>query len=98
MFLVSDCQTETLGNSLNNRTDSMCKHDSVGSIIIPHGVACFNGTSPGSILLYQCDDGFTAAGNTSRLYLSDGTWTGEVPKCQSLDNHGTCFVYKTEYC
>lgn len=86
MFLITDCQTETLGKSisLSNQTDSICQHSSAGSVVIPHGVACYNGTISGSILSYQCDDGFTIVGNTNHVCLSDGSWSGEAPDCQSL--------------
>ena len=85
MSHITACQTETLGKSvsLSNHTDSICQHSSTGSVIIPHGVACYNGTISGSIASYHCDDGFTIdnEGNTDRVCLSDGNWSGEEPKC-----------------
>jgi hypothetical protein len=89
MFLVTDCptQTETLGKSLSDQADSICKHGSAGSDDIQNGVACYNGTISGSVLSYQCDDGFTIEGNINRVCLSDGSWSGETPDCQPLGNH-----------
>ena len=88
MSYITACQTENLGKlvSLSNQTDSICQHSSTGSVIIPHGVACYNGTISGSIVSYHCDDGFTIdnVGNTNLTCLSDGRWSGEPPDCQSL--------------
>ena len=91
MFNVTDCQTETLGTLLSDQADSICKHDSIGSVVIPNGVACFDGNISGSVLSYQCGDGYTLVGSTNRTCLSDGSWSGEVPDCQPLGNH----VYDT---
>ena len=63
---------------------------SVGSIDIPNGVGCFDGTISGSVVSYQCDKGYTLVGNTNQVCLSNGTagnWSGEVPMCQSLVTH-----------
>ena len=102
MSHITACQIETLGKSvsLSNHTDSICQHSSTGSVIIPHGVACYNGTISGSILTYHCDDGFTIDNveNQNLTCLSDGNWSGEVPECLAKGNH-VCDIlcYKSEY-
>ena len=101
MSHITACQTEALGKSesLSNQTDSICQHSSTGSVIIPHGVACYNGTISGSIVSYHCDDGFTIdnVGNTNRVCLSDGNWSGEEPECLAKGNHVCDICYKSEY-
>lgn len=92
MFLVVDCQTETFGTSLSDQANSLCKHDSIGSIDIPNGVACFDGNTSGSVLSYQCDHGYTLVGSTNQVCLSDGSWSGEAPNCQSVGNHA-CLLH-----
>ena len=82
LCFIADCQTETLGN-FSNQTESICGHNSTGSVLIPNGVGCFEGNFSGSLILYyQCDEGYTLTGNTNRTCLSDGNWSGEKPKCQ----------------
>ena len=81
MFHAIDCQTETLGNS-SNQNDLVCNQNSTGGVVIPNGVACFDGNVLGSILTYQCDEGYTLIGNVNQTCLSDGNWSGEIPKCQ----------------
>ena len=82
VYIITDCQTETLGNLPSNQIDSVCNQNSTGSIVIPNGVACFDGNSSGSVLLYRCDEGYTLMGNTNRTCLSDGNWSGEIAECQ----------------
>ena len=82
MFHAIACQTETLGNSLNNQTDPVCTQNSTDSIVIPNGVGCFDGNISGSTITYQCDEGYSLIGNTNQTCLSDGNWSGEIPQCQ----------------
>ena len=81
MLHTTDCQTETFGN-LSNHTDSICIENSTGDFVILNGFGCFDGKILGSIIYYQCDEGYTLIGNTNRTCLSDGNWSGETPKCQ----------------
>ena len=50
-------------------------------------------STPGSIALYSCQEGYTLNGNDERTCLSDGEWSGADPTCESkfckvLVNHG----------
>ena len=40
-----------------------------------------SGTSYGSIANYSCDGGYTMNGDANRMCDSDGSWTGDPPKC-----------------
>jgi hypothetical protein len=81
---VPDCQlqTETLGSLNANQTESNCNNNSTGSIVIPNGVGCFEGNVSGSVISYQCDEGYMLVGYTNQTCLSEGVWSGGTPKCQ----------------
>ena len=36
----------------------------------------------GDTTLFQCNDGYTLSGTTSRACLSSGLWSGEKPSCK----------------
>lgn len=90
MFLIADCQTETIGK-LDDQINSVCKQNTTSSIDIPNGVGCFDGTISGSVLSYQCDEGYRLDPfKRNQTCLSDGNWSGETPVCQSLCKLSPC--------
>ena len=71
-----------LGETQNDLVHSNCNSGSIGSVIIPNGVACYNGDSSGSVAIYQCTKGYILLGNSQRICQSDGNWNGSVPRCE----------------
>ena len=51
---------------------------------IPNGSVSLSGNTEGSIAKYICNDGFELVGDPTRVCMSDSTWGGEPPTCQSL--------------
>ena len=65
-----------------NFIDQRCAPNDVGSLRIPHGVICYNGTSVGSVASYVCDDGYqVSATNNQQTCLVNGNWEGDILIC-----------------
>ena len=50
----------------------------------PNGRVTTTGIILGSIAIYNCDFGYSAVGNITRVCLSNGNWSGSVPICQGM--------------
>ena len=42
----------------------------------------YGGVTVGSAARYSCDEGYVLVGDPARVCESDGTWSGEPPRCQ----------------
>ncbi len=69
-------------------TDPRCPPDSVGSLPIPNGVVCYNGTTLGSKAYYICNGDYQVPGYSDckhkcnlRECQGDGHWSGETLPC-----------------
>ena len=49
---------------------------------IDNGMVDWSGLSPGDIATYTCDHAFILVGDPTRNCGSDGTWSGEEPRCE----------------
>merc|ERR1712137_783957 len=50
-----------------------------------HAQKSVSGLSPGSVVTYTCDRGFTLlSGRDTRTCAETGKWTGEVPLCEKF--------------
>ena len=58
--------------SLNAPTD--------GSIIMPS-------TTTGSVVMYNCNEGFNITGPAKRICQPNGQWTGDDPECERKYDH-----------
>ena len=82
MHVADFCQPDELGTIDNQAASSWCNiNSSIGSVSIPNGFACYDGTSAGSVATYQCDEGYTLTENTKRTCEDDGHWDGQLPSC-----------------
>ena len=73
------CKASNLGN-VNNKADSNCP-SSLKSVGITHGIGCYNTTSSGSVVTYQCDEGYSLSGESQQTCQSNGAWSGSIPVC-----------------
>ncbi|XP_054274318.1 uncharacterized protein LOC128994090 isoform X3 [Macrosteles quadrilineatus] len=51
----------------------------------PHGKAIFTSCSYNSVVSYECNYGYTLAGETTRRCGADKKWSGTMPKCQEIN-------------
>ena len=48
---------------------------------IDNGGRTVDGSSPGSVATYTCNDGYVLVGDSTRTCQATGTWSGEDPQC-----------------
>ena len=58
---------------------------------IPNGLVIQTGTTTGDVATYTCNQGFELNGPPTRVCMSDSTWSGQAPECQSLDGEGITY-------
>ena len=59
------------------------------SVVPVNGNTTFNGTTPGSVVQYRCNDGYFLVGSRSQVCQENETWTGELPECFRKWKHQT---------
>ena len=70
------CDTQDLMESnITLQPQSSCG-DPIGN----HPLACFNGVTPGSTVVYHCANS-SLSGQSKKTCQSDGTWSGTTPSC-----------------
>ena len=82
-FLVGTCATGCPLTDLTS-TDAVSQCADRGfanTLPIPSGIVCHNRTTPGSEVVYICDEGFHQDGAATRVCQSGGVWNGSVPQC-----------------
>ena len=81
-LLRVDCPVSGLGVEDTDVNSTTCE-GFAGSVQIPAGRACYNGTTVGSIAEYACNcpSQYELDGDSTRVCQNDGTWTGTVPQC-----------------
>ena len=73
------------GNRGANYVKPFTSHTGVdcGSLPNPgNGGVSLSGTVFGSVATYNCNDGFTLEGETTRQCESSGLWSGTPPTCK----------------
>ena len=101
-FYPTACQTTDLG-APDTLTNSKCGPSFSRSVSIANGVGCFDATSTGSVVTYQCDANYTLSGNSQRTCLIDGNWNGSIPcrVCEKYTWYAKCYVHNSKvtfYC
>ena len=51
---------------------------------IPNGPVTVSGFETSNTAVYTCNDGFELVGQSTRVCMSDSTWSGDAPVCRSL--------------
>ena len=60
--------------------DTLCQMgEMVG--VIPNGILCYTGLTPGSTATYSCDKGNELSGIGQLVCQDDGTWDSPTPTC-----------------
>ena len=73
------CRASDLGD-IESDNDSRCG-SLLSSVTITHGIGCYNTTSSGSEVTYQCDEGYSLSGESHQTCQSNGAWSGSIPVC-----------------
>ena len=75
MFLMTECECSELVSGSGTCLDS-------GTLSIRNGMVTYGSVSIGSKATYQCVDGFSLSGVSTRTCLVDGSWSDSLPTCQ----------------
>ena len=77
-LILTACKPGDLGE-VDSETSSMCGTSSSVSII--NGVGCYSSVIVGSLVTYQCDEGYSMSGDNKRTCQTNGSWEGNIPLC-----------------
>ena len=67
-------------------------------IRISNGGLLLNGSTPGEIATYFCNDGYQLVGNTTRTCQENGEWSGQPPECVQCTGNGCLNEGTTIWC
>ena len=77
-LLLTACESRDLG-VVDSETNSRCVTSS--SVSITNGVGCYSSVAVGSLVIYQCDEGYSMSGDFQRTCQTNGSWSGSIPLC-----------------
>lgn len=84
-FLIGTNTRHCLATGYWSGDEPICRPIECPKLPAPqYGSVSISGLRVGSTATYECNDGFTLVGATTRRCLSTGHWSGGAPSCQSI--------------
>ena len=88
-ILIGSSVRECLSNESWSGVAPECEIIDCGSPeILAAGVLSISNTTAGSSAIYSCLEGYNLIGETERVCLNNGAWSGSVPSCIAITDCG----------